>query len=162
MATIILLIFIFYCLLIILRSINKIRKNKNLLDIKNSNENTTIPNKQDINKFKTDDLDNNSVINIGYSFTTRNINVPYSYNDPNHDIWLKEFYRKEDIEKGYTIAEWHCIKSFKCEFESHYKLNRKRFNIINGMPDPDDISGYNKIFPGEQLGCKCKITVVIR
>lgn len=106
----------------------------------------------------TDNQNNISNSGITISWEKRTIETPYGYNDPRNDVYLNRLYRTEAIESGSTTAEWHCIKSFGCPHESHKKLNRRRFKLIIGMEDPDNIG--LKIFPGEQNGCKCKISTI--
>lgn len=76
--------------------------------------------------------------------------------------FLAKHRRQESIDNGYTVAAWSCLKSYNCPHEHHRELNRKRFNIVEGMIDPEFNSDSIRIFPGEQSGCKCRISEFIR
>ncbi|MBX9866059.1 MAG: G-protein coupled receptor [Burkholderiales bacterium] len=77
-------------------------------------------------------------------------------------LFLANNDREEAISGGYSIGVWCCLKSTECEFESHRTLNRKRFNIIEGMIDPEYNVDSIRIFPGEEYGCKCRISEYVR
>ncbi len=104
-------------------------------------------------------------ITLTCSFTSRALDLPseyYNLNYDDRDMYLNKYYRERAISEGYSIGVWSCLKSFKCIYESHRSLNRKRFNFTKGMIDPEYNQKDIRIFPGEHHGCKCRINEYIR
>lgn len=156
---------------VVLVSRRKSGKNKNVIEhltkndhlkygvldekTKDFNDWEIISQKKERRDYPTQDIS----VEASFSIKRRAIEIP-----PNcdRDFFIANNRRQEAISNGYSIGMWSCLKSYACEFESHRELNRKRFNIIKGMVDPKYQLDTIRIFPGEQSGCKCRISEYIR